>query len=178
MAEKYKVIVDKLELELKRMRAEGKIRLPSESDLCKTYSCSRQTIRAALDVLFQKGLIEKRRGSGSFIAGGTFTNRTVFFMTEDCDRYKSPALITGLKEQLSSYKYELKSISTLGSIKAGKDILLQVSKVLHFQYEVYLFCHSFLLPDCLWHHKQFYRTLNTCIVVEIKVWCTYFFAIG
>ena len=27
MAEKYKVIVDKLELELKRMRAEGKIRL-------------------------------------------------------------------------------------------------------------------------------------------------------
>lgn len=126
MAEKYKVIVDKLELELKRMRAEGKIRLPSESDLCKTYSCSRQTIRAALDVLLQKGLIEKRRGSGSFIAGGTFTNRTVFFMTEDCDRYKSPALITGLKEQLSSYKYELKSISTLGSIKAGKDILLQV----------------------------------------------------
>ena len=123
MTEKYKVIVDKLELELKRMRAEGKTRLPSESDLCKTYSCSRQTIRAALDVLLHKGLIEKRRGSGSFISDDTFTSRTVFFMTEDCDRYLSPSLISGLKEQLSISKYILKTFSTGGSIKSEKEIL-------------------------------------------------------
>ncbi len=126
MADKYKVIVNKLELELKRMRSEGKMRLPSEQDLCKEFSCSRQTIRAALEVLLQKGLIVKRRGAGSFISDDTFTSRTVFFMTEDCDRYQSPALIQGLKEQPAFSGYDLKSFSTGGSIKVGKDILMKV----------------------------------------------------
>ena len=123
MAEKYKVIVNKLELELKRMRSEGRTRLPSEQDLCKEFSCSRQTIRAALDVLLQKGLIVKRRGAGSFISDDTFTSRLVFFLTEDCDRYQSPALISGLKEHLSFSRYELKAFSTGGSIKGEKEIL-------------------------------------------------------
>ena len=123
MAEKYKVIVNKLELELKKMRSEGRTRLPSEQDLCSEFSCSRQTIRAALDVLLQKGLIVKRRGAGSYIADDSFNNRTVFFMTEDCDRYQSPALISGLKEQLSNSKYELKSFSAYGSSSEESKIL-------------------------------------------------------
>lgn len=126
MAEKYKVIVNKLELELKRMRSEGKTKLPSEQALCEEYSCSRQTVRAALDVLLQKGLIVKKTGAGSYLADDTFTSRTVFFMTEDCDRYQSPALISGLKDQLASYKFELKSFSTGGSIKGTKEVLSRV----------------------------------------------------
>ena len=128
MAEKYKVIVNKLELELKKMRSEGRTRLPSEQDLCSEFSCSRQTIRAALDVLLQKGLIVKRRGAGSYIADDSFINRTVFFMTEDCDRYQSPALISGLKEQLSNSKYELRSFSGCGSAAEESKILSCVIK--------------------------------------------------
>ncbi|MBQ1570733.1 MAG: GntR family transcriptional regulator, partial [Clostridiales bacterium] len=126
MAEKYKVIVNKLELELKKMRSEGRTRLPSEQDLCSEFSCSRQTIRAALDVLLQKGLIVKRRGAGSYIADDSFNNRTVFFMTEDCDRYQSPALISGLKEQLLNSKYELRSFSCGGSVSEESKILSRV----------------------------------------------------
>ena len=126
MADKYKVIVNKLELELKKMRSEGRMRLPSEQDLCTEFSCSRQTIRAALDVLLQKGLIVKKRGAGSYIADDSFTSRTVFFMTEDCDRYQSPALISGLKEHLANHKYELKTFSTGGSISEESKILSRV----------------------------------------------------
>lgn len=126
MAEKYKVIVNKLELELKKMRSEGRTRLPSEQDLCSEFSCSRQTIRTALDVLQQKGLIVKRRGAGSYIADDSFNNRTVFFMTEDCDRYQSPALISGLKEQLLNSKYELRSFSCGGSVSEESKILSRV----------------------------------------------------
>lgn len=126
MAGKYLVITDKLELELKKMRSEGITKLPSEAELSKKFSCSRQTVRASLDILRHKGLIEKRKGSGSYIAGGLIKNRDIFFMTEDCDRYQNPFLINGLKEKLASYKYRLKAFSTGGSIKGEKDILTRV----------------------------------------------------
>lgn len=117
MAEKYIIIADKLELELKKMRSEGISALPSEQRLAETFSCSRQTVRAALDVLQQKGLIEKRKGSGSYITGEYFKNKTVFFITEDRDRYQCPALISGLRSELAKSKYELKVFSTSGDLK-------------------------------------------------------------
>ena len=117
MAEKYIVIANKLELELKRMRTEGISRLPSENTLAEKYSCSRQTIRAALDILLKAGLIEKRTGSGSYIVEESNKNKTVYFITEDCDRYLSPLLIAGLRSALASSKYTLLTFSTYGSSK-------------------------------------------------------------
>ena len=117
MAEKYIVIANKLELELKKMRTEGISRLPSENTLAEKYSCSRQTIRAALDILLKAGLIEKRTGSGSYIVEESHKNKTVFFITEDCDRYLSPLLIAGLRSALASSKYTLLTFSTYGSSK-------------------------------------------------------------
>ncbi len=117
MAEKYVVIANKLELELKKMRSEGKMKLPSEQSLAEQNSCSRQTVRAALDILQKAGLIEKRNGSGSYIVEESKKNKTVFLITEDCDRYLSPALISGLRSELASSKYVLKAFSTLGSSK-------------------------------------------------------------
>ncbi len=126
MAGKYLVITDKLELELKKMRSEGRAKLPSETELSKKFSCSRQTVRASLEILRQKGLIEKRKGSGSYLADVFVKNKTVYFMTEDCDRLQSPFLITGLKEKLAGSGYSLRSFSTGGSVSGGKDILSQV----------------------------------------------------
>ncbi len=117
MAEKYVVIADKLEFELKKMRSEGRMKLPSEQSLSAQYSCSRQTVRAALDILKKAGLIEKRNGSGSYIVEESKKNKTVYFITEDCDRYLSPSLIAGLRSELTSSKYALKAFSTLGSSK-------------------------------------------------------------
>ena len=129
MAGKYLVITDKLELELKKMRSEGRSRLPSEKELSERFSCSRQTVRASLDILQQKGLIEKRKGSGSYLADGFIKNKTIYFMTEDCDRYRSSFIITGLREKLVSSGYELKPFSSGGSINGEKEVLSQVIAV-------------------------------------------------
>ena len=123
MTEKYRNIADMLELELRQMRAEGKTRLPSEQELAASFSCSRQTVRAALEVLSRKGLIVKRRGSGSYIADKVFSSKQVFFITEDCDRYQSPALISGLKDRLAQHRYELKVFSTGGNPGEEADVL-------------------------------------------------------
>jgi GntR family transcriptional regulator len=42
-------------------------RLPSEDDLVQEYAVSRTTIRAAIQSLVQRGLVEIRRGKGTFV---------------------------------------------------------------------------------------------------------------
>jgi GntR family transcriptional regulator len=42
-------------------------RLPSEDDLVQEYAVSRTTIRAAIQSLIQRGLVEIRRGKGTFV---------------------------------------------------------------------------------------------------------------
>lgn len=122
VGEKYIVITNKLELELRRMKSEGIFKLPSELDLAARYSCSRQTIRSSLELLKERGLIEKRKGAGSYIIDDSNKSKTVFFIAEDCDRYQSPSLIRGLGSYLPS-KFEVKSFSTYGSYKTEAEIL-------------------------------------------------------
>ena len=42
-------------------------RFPSEPDLCRRYALSRTTIRQALSRLEQRGLVERRKGQGTFV---------------------------------------------------------------------------------------------------------------
>ena len=41
--------------------------LPFEKDLCNSYNTSKMTVKRALDLLVEEGLIIKRRGSGTFV---------------------------------------------------------------------------------------------------------------
>ncbi|OLC00026.1 MAG: hypothetical protein AUH30_03715 [Candidatus Rokubacteria bacterium 13_1_40CM_68_15] len=59
---RYLQIADALRRDL---RGEGE-RIPSEHQLCATYKVSRPTIRQALDVLVQEGLLYRHAGRGTF----------------------------------------------------------------------------------------------------------------
>lgn len=65
MVLKYK----KVAFEISRQIADGKYtdKLPSEAELVEKYNTSRNTIRNAMDALFEQGLIKRVQGSGYFI---------------------------------------------------------------------------------------------------------------
>lgn len=44
------------------------MRLPSENELGKKFLISRQTVRQATSVLESEGLLERRRGSGTYVS--------------------------------------------------------------------------------------------------------------
>ncbi|EOS61008.1 hypothetical protein C815_00734 [Firmicutes bacterium M10-2] len=67
MQPKYKMIYD----ELKEAISEGEYgpgaKLPDEITLCQIYACSRMTVKKALDILVEEGLIYRKQGQGSFV---------------------------------------------------------------------------------------------------------------
>ena len=127
MAGIYKTIAYELEAELGQMRLEGKLRLPSEDELCRKYSCSRQTVRSALDLMVDKGLIVKKRGSGSYISDkAKKKSNKVFLIVEDQDEYTNPELIGAIKPALKKIGYDLTCISTRGSYDKEREALSEV----------------------------------------------------
>ena len=67
MAPKYQFIADSLRQEIENGRYAGGQALPTEHLLCQRFQLSRQTVRRALSLLEEEGLITRRQGSGSRI---------------------------------------------------------------------------------------------------------------
>ena len=61
------IIYENLKRDIERGDYAPGARLPSESELCRTYGVHRDTARRALKKLVDDGLIAKRPGVGSFV---------------------------------------------------------------------------------------------------------------
>ena len=87
MTPKYEQLVTELRQTLPQWYADGQQKLPSEQALAAQFSVSRQTIRQALAVLEREGLLQKRRGSGSFLcpAAANFERRIAVIATSLSD---------------------------------------------------------------------------------------------
>ena len=124
MAQMYRQIAKELESGLAQMRLDGQLRLPTEEELCRMYSCSRQTVRSALDLMVNKGLIVKKRGSGSYISEKVASiSRSVFLIVENEDEYTNPEFVTALKSALKKNGHDLKCLATEGSLEKEREAL-------------------------------------------------------
>lgn len=80
-------------------------RLPSEKDLMEKFQVSRQTVRRALEVLSEKGTVEGRRGSGTYVAVNKRRRAKreirIAVMPTYVDTYIFPSLIRGIESVFS-----------------------------------------------------------------------------
>ncbi len=107
MAIKYKWLAEKLRTLIKKLHAQGIDKLPTEAEIGSRYRVSRQTVRQALILLTEEGLIEKRRGSGSYITGRNLaasTNSIALLLTTDSD-YIYPGLVQDIQTTLLQSSY-------------------------------------------------------------------------
>jgi GntR family transcriptional regulator len=65
----YRQIAVRLREDIARGRFDPSGRLPSEAEIGTQFGVSRVTVRLALDALTRDGLIERRKGKGSYVAG-------------------------------------------------------------------------------------------------------------
>ena len=98
--------------------------LESEAVLGQRYGASRVTVRRALELLREQGLVESRQGSGWFVAGGSF-HQTLALGTF---RHASSAVLDSgrkLSRRVASFAYEVPpaAVGTSLRLAAGDEAL-------------------------------------------------------
>ena len=95
-------------------------RLPGEPELCRRFGVARNTVRQALGLLHSQGLIEKRKGKGTFITKrGERKSGIIGLLMPD---YDSSSFFSSLKSELEScarrlgYRIHLERIASRNGI--------------------------------------------------------------
>ena len=130
MAAKYENLADLLRQDVARIAAEGGDRLPTEHELAREYSVSRQTVRHALQLLEDEELIERRQGSGSYIRQDPNRNsmKQIAVITTFIDNYIFPTILHDVQSVFHSKGYSTLIYSTENEASEEREILLSLLK--------------------------------------------------
>lgn len=125
MAAKYEQLAAILHSELQQLLRRGETKLPTEAELAARYHMSRQTVRHALGVLEEKGLIRRRQGSGSFIlppdqAGDL---RQIAVITTFLDDYTFPSILHDAQSAFAAAGYSTLIFATENQVSREREIL-------------------------------------------------------
>ena len=87
-------------------------KLYSENELTRMFGISRQTVRQAIGVLENEGLVQRRRGSGTYINASPIPahapTKTIGVITTYLDDYIFPSIIRGIEGVLSQNGYTMR----------------------------------------------------------------------
>lgn len=125
MAIKYKWLAGRLREQLSSYAAQNKNRLPTEAQISQRYQVSRQTVRQALAVLEQEGLITRRQGSGSYLTGRTVQGQnTIALLPFDDSDYIYPALLHDMRKIFAQNGFSVQ-VHPTGNTFAGERACLE-----------------------------------------------------
>lgn len=164
MAIKYKWLAGRLKELIIYNIENGISKLPTEQELCKKYRVSRQTVRQALLILEQDHLIEKRKGSGSYITGlsaDSSANTVAILVSSDSD-YIYPDLLADIRRGLTASGFSSTIYVTENRQDTERDILLQLQK--EIPRALIVECCKSALPN---PNLDLYRKLerNGCMII-------------
>ena len=127
MAFKYELVADDLKSGIYSGKYSGTGRIPTESALVDLYGVSRQTVRQALTILEQEGLIDKLQGSGSYITEhvkmSRLKTRRVAVITTYISEYIFPGILRSMQDLLYSNKCAVELFDTRNDVARERSIL-------------------------------------------------------
>ncbi len=146
--------------------------IPSERELCKQYSMSRITVRAAIDELVRQGKLEKVQGKGTFILGKSIIQNlgNVYSFSKEMEKQgKISSTMVVKREIMEATPYlafhlgieEKAKVIYLERLRCAEDIAIMVEKT-YFPYEGYEF-----LMNIDFTKKGLYRTLEQDYGIKI-----------
>ena len=124
MSAKYLTFASQLRRMCARLRREGKTKLPGETELAERYGYSRQTVRHALSVLEEEGLIRRRRGSGTYLSGSRgMRGGRIAVLVENAEEYLYPRMIREIEAVCGPEGYTAEVFSTGNRVMTEREIL-------------------------------------------------------
>lgn len=117
MPPKYILLAESLKKEIAdRIQMDGAGKLPTEMELVRRHNVSRQTVRQALSVLLEEGLIEKRQGSGTYISQALLPHaaatKNIAVLTPFANDYTFPTALWDMQSVFSAAGYQSQVFST------------------------------------------------------------------
>ena len=107
---------------------EGRNRLPGETELTRQYGYSRQTVRHALSLLEEEGVIERVHGSGTYLAG--YTDRRsgrITVLVYGTDEYLYPQLLKDMETVFRQEGFDMETHALTGSVMREREILAELA---------------------------------------------------
>ena len=105
MQKKYERIVSWIQEEIENGFLSRGDKLPSENDMMDRFGVSRQTVRRAMEELTENGIVEGRRGSGTYVTVNTrrYAGKEIRIavMLTYVDTYIFPSIIKGIESVFS-----------------------------------------------------------------------------
>lgn len=128
MAVKYQVLADSLRADLIRNSGQKGYKLPTEQELSQRYQLSRQTVRHALRLLEEEGLIHRRQGSGSYTTGllPGAPPKQIAVVTSFMDDYIFPAILHDASDVFARQGYSTAVYATRNHVGLEREILLRL----------------------------------------------------
>ena len=117
---KYEMIAHDVQGKIARGEYKANQRLPVMSELCEMYGVSKITVKRAMDMLVARGLVIKRRGSGSFVKNISITEVAPPFqdMSKQLLGFTSEYTDTGIHVSTVVHEFEV--------IEADEDVADQL----------------------------------------------------
>ncbi|MGN0205372.1 MAG: substrate-binding domain-containing protein [Coprococcus sp.] len=130
MTTKYRWLAERLEQMIQKNIRNGIHKMPTEQELCRKYHLSRQTVRMALSLLEQEGLIEKRQGSGSYITGRSSNpdGNTIGILISSDEDYIYPDILNDMDYMLHEKGFSARIFVTDNCVHTEREILSQLLK--------------------------------------------------
>ena len=128
MQKKYERIVSWVQTEIENRALSRRDKLPSENELMERFRVSRQTVRRAMEELTEKGVVEGRRGSGTYVTVNTRRYAAgkeirIAVMLTYVDTYIFPSIIKGIESVLSSEGCTLQIAMTDNAVEKERMLL-------------------------------------------------------
>ena len=125
LAAKYEQLASMLKSELQQILRKGGTKLATEAELSERYHMSRQTVRHALELLEEEGLIERRQGSGSYIKDPVRMDsvRQIAVITTFLDDYIFPSILHDAQSVFSNAGYSTLVYATENRVSREREIL-------------------------------------------------------
>lgn len=126
MPTKYQVVADALRAHIQAGKYATATILPPEFEIAREYQVSRQTVRQALALLVQDGLIETRRGSGSHIlraSGAPACRYSIAVVVTYISDYIFPGTLREIEDILSQQECTSSIYATQNQVSNERRIL-------------------------------------------------------
>ena len=124
---KHMVLYDWIKERIENGTFENGEKLTSENTLCEKFDISRQTVRHAIGRLEQEGLVERQRGSGTYVKNispspGEKT-MTIGVISTYLDDYIFPSIINGIEGVLTEEGYSISLGLTRNKVENERKLL-------------------------------------------------------